>query len=230
MKCAVRLAFVVKASSIRIDIKSTGRLPVTNLPSCGKVVPDQFGDGAQNAQLKQADGPRYRGPFPFPMPNPVEVCRATHAPHRAFTRAAKVSHVPSLPDAVARKSEDRSTVLLAQVTCPMGVAPKATSSDSFISVQVFRHAPTLAWRCATADGPRAHAKQITSSACMSVPTTHQAYAEGVNCANAAPQPAGPALENFRLGISCIAWIERSTRNRLRGAISGRQATAASSTR
>ena len=33
-------------------IKSTGRLPVTNLPSCGKVVPDKFGDGAQSLRTR----------------------------------------------------------------------------------------------------------------------------------------------------------------------------------
>ena len=45
---AIRLHPTPCRSSMRAAIKSTGRLPVANLPPCGKVEPDEIGDEAQS--------------------------------------------------------------------------------------------------------------------------------------------------------------------------------------
>jgi hypothetical protein len=64
--CALR--YPPSSDKICIVIESTGRLPVTNLPTCGKVVPGKTGDEVSSegcGQRQQARGPRPRGPFVF---------------------------------------------------------------------------------------------------------------------------------------------------------------------
>ncbi|NWG74769.1 MAG: hypothetical protein HXY24_09220 [Rubrivivax sp.] len=62
--CALR--YPSSFDTISAVIESTGCLPVTNLPTCGKVVPGETGDEASSEgcrQRQQARGPRSRGPF-----------------------------------------------------------------------------------------------------------------------------------------------------------------------